>query len=55
MTAGGILYLAQSLDEASQAADCFREEGFKKVRVFKEGPRAEEASQDIVWKLITEG
>ena len=53
MKGGGVLFWAHSLEEASKAADAFREHGYKQVKVYKEGPRREEATDNIVWKSIT--
>jgi hypothetical protein len=53
MTGGGVLFWAYSLPEADRAADAFREEGYKQVKVYREGPRREEMTDRIIWKLIT--
>ena len=53
MKGGGVLHWAHSLEEASQAADAYRQHGYQQVKVYREGPRREEATDNIVWKAIT--
>lgn len=49
---GGVLYWAQSLPEASNAADAFRANNFKNVRVMAEGPRREDATEAMILGMI---
>jgi hypothetical protein len=51
---GPILFWAYSLDEASDAADIYRLHGYLDVKVFKEGPRREEATDNMIWKRIAD-
>lgn len=48
----GVLYWAFSLEEAADAADAYRENDYKNVRVMGEGPRREDAVEAMTLGLI---
>jgi hypothetical protein len=52
MDGGGVLFWAYSLEEAGNAADAFRNEGYKQVKVYREGPRRQEMTDQIIWGLV---
>ena len=49
---GPILFWAYCFDEAANAADLYRLHGYMGVKVYREGPRREEATDDMLWKKI---
>jgi hypothetical protein len=51
-TGCGVLYWAFSLEEAADAADAYRENEYKSVRVMGEGPRREDATEAMMLGLI---